>query len=227
MSLQIEELNNEHILNKFFNIGIKSYGYQNIINIIKDFNDHYNLNIISMGSGTGIIEYLSTLNNNINWICIDIDNNPIDFPSTSKEFIQKPFMKIDYNSCQELIKNNPSIVGNCILFLNWCLPNDSTYDYDAIIQLKPIGILSIYEIFNDISGAAGGEMFFNWTQYNTDYNLKEEYYLYADKYHADDDELMDIRIGWWQSNKLDVDDFIKKGFPCVYPGNHKSQCCIS
>jgi hypothetical protein len=115
------------------------------------------------------------------------------------------------------------------LFLNWCEPNESTYDYEAIIKLKPIAVLSIYEIFGGQNGAAGGEMFYNWTNDNSDYHLKEDYYLYADEFHADDDELMNIRIGWWQSLKLnDIDDSIITGFPCLYSGNHKIQsCCIS
>jgi hypothetical protein len=213
----------------FFNIGIKSYGYKNVVDIINSFYNKYKLQIISIGSGVGAIEYLAKQNNeHINWICIDINNNPIDFPSNAKNYINKPFMNINYNSCDELISNNPSIINNCIVFLNWCLPNDYHYDFEAIIKLKPIAILSIYEDYDEGNGAAGGEMFYNWTKNNNDYHLKEEYSLYADKYHHDDDELMDIRIGWWQSNNLDdIDDLIIKGFPCVYHGNRKQSCIIS
>jgi hypothetical protein len=221
------EVNNN--LEKLFNKGIKSFGYENVVDIISSFYNKYELPIVSMGSGTGVIEYFSKKKNNkIEWICIDIDNNPLNFPSNASQLIDKILMKIDYNSCDQLIENTPSIVGNCLLFLNWCLPNDSTYDFEAIIKLKPIAIVSIYENFDGISGAAGGEMFFNWSQHNIDYHLKEEYSLYADKYHADDDELMDIRISWWQLISLnDIDDVIIKGFPCLYAGNRKSQCCIS
>jgi hypothetical protein len=137
-------------------------------------------------------------------------------------------MNIDYNSCDELINNNPAIIGNCILFLNWCLPNCSTYDFEAIIKLKPIAVLSIYEDYDGSNGSAGGKMFYDWTKNNTDYHLKEEYSLYADKYHNNDDELMDIRISWWQLISLnDVDDVIIKGYPCIYHGNKQMGCCIS
>ncbi len=218
----------EHIenYNHLLNLGIKSYGIKNVIDIINDFYNNYNKPIVSMGSGIGAIEYLSKIqNNNINWICIDINNNPIDFPSSAT--LTHPLVKIDYNSCDELIENKPEIINNCILFLNWCLPNDSYYDFEAIIKLNPIAILSIYEDLNGSNGAAGGKMFYNWTKNNIDYHLKEEYSLYADEYHDNDDELMDIRISWWQSNSLnDFDDVIFKGFPCIYNGNHKSQCCI-
>jgi hypothetical protein len=220
-------LETDENLNNLFNIGIKSFGYKNVIDIINSFYNQYNLPIVSIGSGIGAIEYFAKKNNNkIEWVCIDNQENPIDFPPSAKIYIDKPLMKIDNLSIDKLIETNPSIVNNCIIFLNWCLPNDSYYDFEAIIKLKPLAILSIYEDFNGISGAAGGEMFYNWTKNNTDYHLKEEYTLYADKYHADDDEIMDIRIGWWQSNTFDVDDLIIKGFPCVYNGNHKSQCCI-
>ncbi len=227
MEIKLSQDNN--VLDKLFNIGIKSFGYKNVVDIICSFYDKYKLPIVSMGSGTGIIEYLAkNKNNNIEWICIDIDNNPLNFPSDVSQYINKPFMKIDYNSCDKLIINNPSIINNCLLFLNWCLPNASTYDYEAIIKLKPIAIVSIYENFDGYCGAAGGEMFYNWANINTDYHLKEEAKLYADKYHCDDDELMDIRISWWQTIKLnDIDDVIIRNFPCIYPGNRKSQCYIS
>jgi hypothetical protein len=214
---------------KLFKIGIKSFGYENVVNIISSFYDKYKLPIVSIGSGTGVIEYLAKKkNNDINWICIENDPT-MNFPPGSTQYIKEPLMNIVYNSCDKLIESTPSIVNNCILLLNWCLPNDSTYDFEAIIKLKPLAVLSIYEIFEGSNGAAGGEMFFNWTNDNSDYHLKEEYYLYADEFHVDDDELMDIRISWWQSFKLnDIDDSITTGFPCLYSGNRKNQsCCIS
>jgi hypothetical protein len=225
MALILETDNN---LYKFFNMGINSFGHKNVIDIINSFYTKYTLPIISMGSGTGIIEYLSQKENNeIKWICIDINNNPLDFPINCSDYINKPFMNINYLSCDELIKTNTDIIGNCLLFLNWCLPNDSFYDFDAIIKLKPIAILSIYEEFEEHYGAAGGKMFFNWTKNNTDYNLIKEYSLYADKYHRNDDELMDIRISWWQSNSIHNDKVIIKGYPCMCPNNKKNTCIIS
>ena len=226
MAFAMDEVDN---FEKLFNIGIKSFGYENVVDIINSFYKKYNLPIVSMGSGTGVIEYLAKKkNNDIDWICVDNDPT-MNFPPDANQYINQPLMNIAYNSCDQLIEATPSIVNNCILFLNWCEPNESTYDYEAIIKLKPIAVLSIYEIFGGQNGAAGGEMFYNWTNDNSDYHLKEDYYLYADEFHADDDELMNIRIGWWQSLKLnDIDDSIITGFPCLYSGNHKIQsCCIS
>ena len=212
---------------KLFNKGIKSFGYNNVVDIISSFYNTYKLPFISIGSGTGTIEFLAKKkNDDINWVCIDNDTT-MNYPSDANKYINKPLMNIDYNSCDELIINKPEIINNCILFLNWCLPNDSTYDFEAIIKLKPIAVLSIYEVFKDSNGAAGGELFYNWTQHDTDYHHKEEYRLYADEYH-DDDELMDIRISWWQLNKLDdVDDLVVKHFPSLYYINSMNNCCIS
>ena len=188
----------EEVTDKLFNKGIKSFGKDNVIQIINRFNDSYNLPFVSIGSGYGGIEYSSIkYNSNINWICIDID--PLKFPI--KNYLDKPLMKIDYLTTDDLIKDNSSIISNCILFLNWCEPNDSTYDYDAIIKLKPRAILSIYEVFEGNNGAAGGEKFFEWTENNKDYILKEMYKLNP---HPDniDNYVMDIRISWWQHSSI-------------------------
>ena len=170
--------------------------------------------IVSIGSGIGAIEYIANNKYNMDWICIDINNNPIHFPLSANKYINQPLMKIDYNSFDELIKNDPSIVGNCILFLNWCLPNESTYDYDAIIKLKPKAVLSIYEVFNEANGCAGGQMFYDWTINNNTYHLKEMYKLYHDNYNEDEDEKNDIRIGWWDMNSKD--DTVVISLPCMY-----------
>ena len=225
MAFVMDEVNN---FDKLFNIGIKSFGYENVVNIISSFYNTYNLPIVSMGSGTGAIEYLAKKkNNDINWICVDNDPT-MNFPPSANQYINQPLMNIDYNSCDQLIEEMPSIVNNCVLFLNWCEPNESTYDYEAIIKLKPIAVLSIYEIFGGQNGAAGGEMFYNWTYDNTDYRIKEEYKLFADDYDNDNYEFMNVYISWWQSNSLnDFDDAVIRSFPCMYYRPKLQQCTIS
>jgi hypothetical protein len=233
MAQAITEVNNFEML---FNKGIKSFGFENVVNIISSFSNTYNLPIVSMGSGSGVIEYLAKKKNGkIDWICID-NSDTINFPPGANQYINKPLMNIDYNSCDQLIEATPSIVNNCILFLNWCLPNNSTYDFEAIIKLKPLAVLSIYEIFRGENGAAGGEMFFNWTKNNKDYHHKEEYNLYVDDNYFDNHSdvdfdyelLMYIRISWWQLNTLnDFDDLIVKNYPRLYYENSMTKCCIS
>ncbi len=231
MAQNIDINSNTTFLDKLFNQGIKSFGYEKVITIINSIYNRYQIPIISIGSGIGAIEYLANkkyyekYKENMNWICIDIDNNPINYPSEAKYYINNPLMKIDYNSCDKLIEDNPSIIGNCILFLNWCLPNDSTYDYEAIVKLKPKAVLSIYEIFDDNYGCAGGEMFYNWT-INSNYNLREMYKLYYDISRIDDYEDNDIRIGWWENNH-NYDDAIIIRLPCMHYERRMGNCSIS
>ncbi len=112
-------------------------------------------------------------------------------------------MQPDYKDVTELIKDKPDIIGNCILFLNWCNPNDSTYDYDAIIALKPLGILAIYEIYLDGPGCAGSYKFYNHMIKDSKYyNIKRSLHLLP--YIGEDDdeyELMDIRATWFDNKE--------------------------
>ncbi len=215
--------NNTTFINHLFNIGIKSFGKEHTIAVINNFYNHYNLPIISIGSGIGAIEHFANLNynskynKNIEWICVDNSDNPVQFPPSANKYISRPLTNIDYHTTDELIKDNPSIVSNCIIFLNWCEPNDSDYDYEAIIKLKPKAVLSIYEVFNDDYGAAGGKKFFKWTE-DSDYVLREMYSLSSD--HD-----MDIRIGWWQHSSILYDEdavFISIESKI----QHNNACCI-
>jgi hypothetical protein len=96
MAFAMDEVDN---FEKLFNIGIKSFGYENVVDIINSFYKKYNLPIVSMGSGTGVIEYLAKKKNNkIDWICIDNDST-MNFPPSANQYINQPLMNIDYNSC--------------------------------------------------------------------------------------------------------------------------------
>jgi hypothetical protein len=227
MALAMHIDNNTTFINELFNLGIKSFGYEKVATIINSFYNTYNVPIVSIGSGTGAIEYITNNKYNMDWICIDINNNPIHFPPSANKYINQPLMKIDYNSCDELIKNTPSIVENCVLFLNWCLPNNSTYDYEAIIKLKPKAVLSIYEVFYEANGCAGGIMFYDWTINNNTYHLKEMYKLYHDDsksiFNEDEDEKNDLRIGWWDMNSKE--DAVIIHLPCMFYGR-KNLCVI-
>ena len=169
------------------NKGIESFGKEHIISIINKIYNNYNLPFISIGSEIGTLENIA----NIEWInCI----------SNSKYYINHQL------SIDNLIKNNKSIIGNCILFLNWCEPNQSNYDYEAIIKLKPKAVLSIYEVFDNSYGSAGSKAFYEWSiDSSNDYHLREMYKLIPSN-NSYNDYVMDIRIGLWQHDSIFNDD---------------------
>ena len=149
------------------NKAIQCFGIDTVLENITEFLASYqdkSFPLVSIGSGNGALEKLILeRNNKTNIICID------PFPSS---FSQIPIqLSPDYAYDLDLIGANPAIVENCLLLLNWCNPNYSTYDYDAIQRLKPVAFISIYETFRGGNGAAGGEQFYNYIHKTTDYKL--------------------------------------------------------
>jgi hypothetical protein len=201
-----------------FNKGIQSFGEAKVKQILESFNKRYNLPIVSIGSGSGSIEhYTNNLqSNNIKWILID--PAPVSFHGN---LVMEP----NYSYVDDLINTNPNIIGNCLLFLNWCDPNDSEYDYEAIIKLQPIAICSVYEEYESYNGAAGGEKFFNWTLSNNDYQIIEQHYLTP---HEDDMNNMDIMIKIWQSEKKPFEnEEVVVSYTKSLIRHEKETCCIS
>ncbi len=115
--------------------------------------------IISVGSGHADTEFSFMERNKKEIICVD------PFPYSHGSF-GSVLVKPKYDYVDDLIKNEPDVVGNCHLLLIWPLPCDSTYDIDAIEKLKPLSIVVIY----DPTGSSGGTEFlyykwlFNWRE---------------------------------------------------------------
>jgi hypothetical protein len=128
--------------------GVNSFGADVVIDAIRQFHTFYKLPIVSVGCGVAAIESLSKFN----WILVDPEPMSYILPKMPSE----PFMKMDYSTVDE-IEPQP-----CVMFLNWCEPNDSTYDMEAITKLKPKGVLSIFEVYRNGPGAAGGSQFYEW-----------------------------------------------------------------
>ena len=61
--------------------------------------------------------------------------------------------KPNYKLTSDLIKDKPNLVNACHLLLIWSFPNESMYDYEAIITLKPKYVTIVYET----TGSAGGD----------------------------------------------------------------------
>lgn len=112
--------------------------------VIDEFPNLQN-NIISIGSGGGYIEKLLSDLLAINIIGIDPD--PTSFIEDKTIYLEPKYPYID-----DLIKENPNIIENCILFINWSNP-DEDYDIQSILKLNPTCIIIVNE--TGISGAAG------------------------------------------------------------------------
>jgi hypothetical protein len=122
------------------NKGIRCFGIATVFNNIGQFLNAYpGLNLISIGSGNGLLENQIRILFGINIICID--PNP-------ESYSPPPIVIIpDFPSVEALIDGSPQLVGNCLILLNWCNPNESRYDFDAIQSLRPIAFISIFESF--------------------------------------------------------------------------------
>lgn len=116
------------------------------------------LRIISVGSGLGKWEKSFENETKRQIICVDPDPESFNRPNEneSEDIYHRP----DFPLVDDLIKFDPSVVGNCILLLLWPTPNLSTYDIEAVFKLKPNHVVTVYETI----GGAGGEQFHIWLQ---------------------------------------------------------------
>jgi hypothetical protein len=145
----------------FMNKGIRALGKGQVVDLLKRFGDCYSVPIVSVGSGMGAIESVVP-DVKGGWVCVDPD-----WKSYAKQFVHEglaekywiPFTAPKYSLVKQLVEARPEIVGNCCVFLNWCDPNESDYDIEAVELLKPLGIMAVIERFGKSNGAAGGERF--------------------------------------------------------------------
>lgn len=197
-----DEPNNE--LNEFddelyraiMNRAISSFGLDRTADFLDTFISAYpGKRVISVGSGPGLLEYyyINEYKNGEHIIeCVDPD-----WDSEYKGEIAKPLYPPKYNYVSELIKKDPVEKDNNILILNWCSPNKSRYDYDAIIDLKPMAFFTTLEFWGTTGvGAAGGELFHNFIRTTNEYILVHDIGLQGSN--------MDIRCQWWQRINQDM-----------------------
>lgn len=140
--------------NKYFSLGVNDIGIATVKRYFKRLLKLSNLPIVSIGSGSGVVELLLDQAFDVDIICVDPD--PHSFSTAPEDMGKKP----KYPLVSDLIKDQPTIVGNCILLLVWSPPNASTYDYDALVALCPNLVLWIGEP----SGSAGGATMLKWLQ---------------------------------------------------------------
>lgn len=141
--------------------GVRSFGIDIVSCALEQLVQKYDVPVVSVGCGLAAIESLTMdkMHGYRNkWILIDPE--PLSY--TFRRMPNKTFERIDYATVDDLVNTQPEIIGNCTLFLNWCIPNESTYDYEAIKKLNPQCILSIFEVFMGSNGSAGGKLFYKW-----------------------------------------------------------------
>jgi hypothetical protein len=156
--------------------------------------------LVSVGSGNAHLEALIRDKFSADVICID--PNPAAFdrkkmsPIPISIAIQPHFPLVS-----DLVQKRPELVGDCTLLLNWCEPNKSMYDYEAIVALKPLAFLAIFEEFMGESGAAGGDAFFHLVRGRD--KLSSKYKLvHATGASKEDDS--GVLIEWHQRSNLPI-----------------------
>jgi len=154
-NLHKQPIENSNVEETYYSKGIHNIGIKNVITYLDEIikiTNIPNIPIISVGSGSGCVERRLNIELKTDIICVD----PLieTFILTPKKFSLEP----KYSYVKDLIKDNPTVVGNCILFLNWSTPNESDYDYDALELLKSKHVLWV----GDTSGTSAGYKFHNW-----------------------------------------------------------------
>jgi hypothetical protein len=143
--------------------GLQHLGMDVALEYMQDIINKNPAYIASIGSGCGAFEKILCEKLLTEIICVDPDSNK--FIKAPPQFKMEP----SYANVDELINAIPAIVENCAIILNWSSPNGSTFDYDAVQDLKPTHILWI----GDPSGVAGGTTFLEF--YNECENEETDY----------------------------------------------------
>src|SRR6266496_6864586 len=119
--------------------------------------------IISVGCGNGQYEYSISENNlNLKNKLILVDPNPESFrkyPADSK------YLKTNYKSVSDLIKDKPNVINNCVLLLIWPYSNDQlilnpkedvNYDIESVKNLNPNSIICLYDTPQTMPNGSSG-----------------------------------------------------------------------
>jgi hypothetical protein len=142
----------------YLNRGIRSLGHDLVLTYVQHLADSYDdCPIVSLGSGMGAIESMFPADVAPRLIYVDPDYGVYryDEPNGSGMAFRTP----DFDTVRDLVATRPEIVGACVLFLDWCHPNASDIDMEAVELLRPRGILAIIERLGTRNGYAGGERF--------------------------------------------------------------------
>ncbi len=102
--------------------------------------------IVSVGCGNGVYEYEATKHDlELRKKLILVDPAPESYelwPTTGVGFL-----KPDYATVADLIKQKPHVVGNCVLLMIW-LDIADRFDYPSFETLKPLSVICMNEHVN-------------------------------------------------------------------------------
>jgi len=114
-------------MNPYLNHGVKHLGVDTLTtyftNLIETYSD---IPIVSIGSGNGVVEKM--LMDKLDIKIILIDPNPNSFLSVPSNYQKDISLSADYPTVQKLLKNNSTLKGNYIAFINWPFYGDSKYE---------------------------------------------------------------------------------------------------
>jgi hypothetical protein len=115
------------------------------------------LPIVSVGSGRGELE--KSLSHHMPELkIITVDPDPYSYTPKDSSQLECEGKLPDYDDVASLMYDQPSIKRECVLLIPWAFPNKSYYDYDALLDLEPKYVITIYEV---IGGACGAD-FHDW-----------------------------------------------------------------
>jgi len=191
--------------NKYYNPAMVVFGIDICIKSLHTFLQSYkskDIKKLSIGSGSGILEYEYNKLFPTEQPLICIDPNPLSFNSSG---LVEPFQKPKYKTIDDFITENTTFVNyNSVLVINWPDPK-AIYDIEAIRKLNPLAFFVIFykkkddDIYVDesvagVAGVAGSIELQNLIKdiqekSNNSYKIIRE--IYTKKYN--------FCIGWYQS----------------------------
>jgi hypothetical protein len=143
------------------NPGIKyAWGVDFVCRYLDNIMNDNDLPLISIGSGNGYFEHLFVEkypHYKHRVICVD--------PEPGVWNDSKVYFEPEYPDLPALLKDRPTLYEQCLMLFNWCLPDESTYDSEALILGKPRAFVVVYEKFEGENGGAGGKLFHSYTDH--------------------------------------------------------------
>ena len=196
------------------NNAIKAFGIDFTIDFLHTVIQAYpGKTVLSIGSGNAYFEHQYVTSHDTDIICIDPD--PLSWKCQT---LSNPFIEPTYPTVSDLLVERQDLIGDCIIILNWCPPNDSTFDHEAVLLLKPIAIFTVLEKWLGGPGAGGSIEFHNYLDRTASYKR-----VHVTKLN---DSELDFQIQWWQLSRLPMISTSLPKYVNSRTTNYEP-CCIS